>query len=342
MFFSAVFGIVSAMVGAGFASGREIMQFFSRYGPVSWGLVLLAAVITGWLMRCLMENSAGVGEMFPANPVGSMGRGILLLLYTAAGGAMTAAAGELSALTVPLVHARALGSLLTLCAGVFLSMRSLRALGSIGKLLIPLMLSAFFFCSRIPAEDASLTVSHGFPIGAAVVRLIGYCGLNVMLSAEVIREAGEKTDNHPRLILIACCFIGVMLCVGNGAMLPHAKELESAALPMVMLLRAYGKPGFYLSAVVLYLAVFSTLIAILRAMRRLIPKRVQSPGLLAGLLCGASSLLGFETIVNAAYAVLGWLGILLILGKKFFERGTKYHPASSIGRTPNKEDGNTR
>ena len=68
MFFSAGFGIVSAVVGAGFASGREIMHFFSRYGACSWCLCFLAAGLmgglTGWAMGETfdMRNTPGLGK----------------------------------------------------------------------------------------------------------------------------------------------------------------------------------------------------------------------------------------------------------------------------------------
>ena len=311
MFYSAVFGIVSAMVGAGFASGREILCFFSRYGRLSWALAALAAGFMGTLIARLMQDqpvapdakTAGIGKLF------------LLPLYMAAGGAMTAAAGELAALTLPLHHARGLGGLLTLCAGVLIARKPVAALGVMGKILVPLLLLAFFFCLRIPVETAADLSPVPNPF-AALAQLAGYCGLNVTLSAGVIREAGRSCapGDKKRLSLYTGILIGLLLCAGNAALLPHAASLRSAALPVVALLRAYGKAGYSLSAVLLYLAVLSTLAAILRTMGGLLPRRIKKPGLWAGLLCAFSSFIGFESIVGLAYPVLGWLGILLIFG----------------------------
>ena len=41
----------AAMVGAGFASGREIMQFFSVHGPFSWALAAFASCVTALMAR---------------------------------------------------------------------------------------------------------------------------------------------------------------------------------------------------------------------------------------------------------------------------------------------------
>lgn len=334
MLFSAGFGIVSAVVGAGFASGREIMHFFSRYGLWSWCLCFLAAGMMGGLTAWVMKDQFEMGN------APWLGKALLLPLFSTAGGAMTAAAGELFALTLPLFHARTLGGLFTLGAAVLASRRSVRVLGVIGKILASLMLLAFFFCARLTVEQDT-TISP-LSLGTALVELLGYCGLNVMLSVGVIREAGQSCagKEQRKIAIFTAVLLFALLLAGNAAMLPHAGTLKSAPLPVVMLLRNYGKWGFYLSAVVLYLAVFSTLTAIIQAMRTLLPRRISWHGGACGCLCGLASLLGFEEIVGSAYPVLGWLGLLLIFGRKFLKAGTIRRAVSSIGRTPNKEDNN--
>ena len=338
MFFSAVFAIVSAMVGAGFASGREIVAFFSRYGPFSWLLILFAALMTGLLIRALLET-ASYGQDTDSNKwIPVAGRLLMLLMFAAAGGAMTAAAGELCALTLPLFHARVLGGLLTLGAGAVISFKSVRALGMIGKLLIPLMLLAFFFCYSVPSEN-QYNVPIAVPsFGVALFQLLGYCGLNVTLSAGVIFEAGTQSADTHKLVLSTCLIVGLLLSAGNMALLPHAASMENVTLPVVTLLRRFGKAGFYLSAFLLYLAVFSTLIAILRVMRGFFPGSAQSAGTWAALLCAFSSLLGFDSLVRYAYSSLGWIGLFMILWKKYNRGGTKRKSVSSNGRTLMKEE----
>ena len=339
MFFSGVFGIVSAVVGAGFASGREIMRFFSRYGSLSWALCVLAAAIMGCLTAWVMEDGNAFGPYDRKRKLPEYGNAFFLLLFAGVGGAMTAAAGELCALTVPLRNARLLGGMMTVCASAFASRRAVRILGAIGRILVPLMLLAFFLCVRVPPEPGKDFSPPG--LGQALIGLVGYCGLNGILSSGVIREAGQccPAREQRRIAILASALLCVLLLAGNAAMAPHASALNRAALPVVSLLRAYGKVGFYLSAAVLYLAVFSTLTAILRTMRALAGSQ-KHPAAWAGLLCALFSLIGFEEIVGLVYPVLGWLGILLISGRKFFKCGTKRRVLSSIGGTRNKEGSN--
>ncbi len=157
----------AAMVGAGFASGREIMRFFSRYGAFSWALVIFAALVTAWMLRRMLALG-GVQSR--------VGRGLLCLFSLAVGGGMTAAAGELWALTVPVQHARTLGSVITLALCLWLAGGSLRGMAWLGRVLIPFLLAVLALCLRVPGDDRQKSVTLGDGV-LAFLSVAGYCGL---------------------------------------------------------------------------------------------------------------------------------------------------------------------
>ncbi len=300
-----VFGITAAVVGAGFASGREIMQFFSQYGALSWILILFSAVLMALLLFWLMKNDAAMADL---NRTASF-RILWILLYGAVSGGMISASGELSALTIPIHYARLLGMAVTLMLCVKLSNGTIRELGRLGRGLIPGMAVLFFLCMLFQKKAAP---SFSFS-AKAFLHAAGYCGLNAVLAAAVTAQAGkDKTPREKRGITIFSGLIfGSLLALGNGALLPYRTELHSAALPMVMLLRNYGKAGFYLSALVLYLAVATTLIACLRGMQALLPGKRKD--IWAALIAAMGALMGFQDIVAKIYPVLGWLCLMSLL-----------------------------
>ncbi len=296
----------AAMVGAGFASGREIMRFFSRYGDFSWVLVLLAAAVTAWMIRRMLG---------PTGVQSGAGKGLLCVFSLAVGGGMTAAAGELWALTVPVRHARTLGSVATLMACLGLAGGSLRGMAWLGRMLLPFLLAALVLCLRLPGASPRKDVSMGETL-LAVIPMVGYCGLNGMTAAGVL--GGESLRQRRNGISLAVGLLtALLLGLGNAALLPHAAALRDAPLPTVTLLRAYGKTGHYLSAAVLYLAASSTLIAVLRELLKLsAPYLSKQKRPLAGLCVLAVSLLGFDDIVGKAYPVLGWAWLFLLFIRK--------------------------
>lgn len=309
----AIFCIVGAMVGAGFASGREIMQFFSLYGPFSWALVVLAAGMTGAVIY-RMAQCAGTpldGKTWARLP--------LKLMYLAVAGGMTAAAGELAALTVPLPRARAVGGMLTLAACAWMSNRPLRGLAALGKALFPGLVLIYALCRGQAAEEAAKPALSWREYAAAAVRAAGYCVTNGLLSFAVVSEAAAKRTRRERIVLAAlsAAAVGLLLAVGNAVLLPRAGELQNAALPTVMLLRPLGKTGYWAAAGILYLACATTLIAVLKGLKQEIAPYAPDCALwIAALAAAGVSLLGFQEIVARAYPALGYLALPLLISIK--------------------------
>ena len=303
----AVFGIIGAMIGAGFASGREIMSFFSRYGAWSWPLILWNVGWTAGMMGLLLRFS-DENECFMTGRAGCIW--LTALLSFAAGG-MTAAAGELTALTAPVRYARPLGGVAALVFCLLMSRRALKASAILARLLIPGLLIALISCLRVPASGAAQTARIA-QLPGAFLRAAGYAGLNVTLSLGVLLDAGRGKSIGQKRKMIILSGIALLAAAGlcNAALTPHSGAMGRAALPTVLLLRSYGKTGYYLSAAVLYLAVISTLIAALRGMRALIPGPLGLP--IAGLLSLAASLIGFQDLVEAAYPALGLISIAML------------------------------
>ena len=314
----AVFLIIGAMVGAGFASGREMMQFFSQYGPLSWFFIAVSGAVMGLLMLFALEKQ---GAVLPQNWAG---RGFLLLLYFAAAGGMTAAAGALAALTLPLPQARGLGSLLTLGGCWFFSRKPLGTMARLAMALLPLLVGAFLLCLKLPASGEAEAPCFQEAI-KALLRVVGYSGLNVTLSLGALAQAaqGKSPWEKRKTAWGAAAGLTGLLLLGNGALMPQGRAMAAAALPMVALLREYGKAGFYLAAAALYLAVVTTLAALLLGLDGLLAPWVSRAGVRGWLIlpvCLAGSALGFESIVAHGYPLLGWVGILLLLGTRSTEK----------------------
>lgn len=309
---NAVFAVIGAMIGAGFASGREIMSFFSRYGAWSWLLILWNAGWTMALMAFLMYRADREDGFF----TGRAGKTWTAVLLTFAAGGMTAAAGDLAALTVPISGVRPWGGFLTLLLCLLLSKSALKAAAALAYLLIPALAIALGACLRIGGVSTAAVSRESVPM--AFVRAAGYACFNVTLSLGVLLDAGKgkSRGQRKRAVLTAGIVWLAMTALGNAALLPYAEKMDRAALPTVLLLRVFGKTGYFMAAALLYLAAASTLIAALRGMRALLPGRY---GLfLCGLSALAASRLGFRDIVEAAYPALGLISMAVL----FFSRNS--------------------
>lgn len=314
--------IFSAMVGAGFASGREILSFFTQYGAFSWVLLIFAIAGLMFLMHRVMTQETALSTS-ATGCAGKLGRLLTLLLSFATAGGMTAATGEIAALTLPISGARLFGMLSTLVLCQLLSKQSVQLLHALGWLLLPSLLLAVALC--LGCKTASLPSSIPYPNPSQrfweLIAAMGYAGMNTALSVQVLHETAKRCPGSTRQTAIGSgLLIGGLLALFNWAFLPYASQFHTTALPTVMLLRSYGKLGFYLSAAVLYLAAISTLIAVLRTLNVLFaPHMPRQGGRIICLIVLIAAFFGFENLIATAYPTLGilcWIPLCWPIHKK--------------------------
>ncbi len=323
---NAVLQCTGAIVGAGFASGREIMRFFSRYGSISWIGVFLAAAVMGFFAFAMMKKAReadafSLSELCRAylGPAGIVGTVAFTVLMGATGGSMSAAAGELGALALPVHGAYWIAFLCTLLLGLILSYKSLAPLAFVSTLLVPAMVAVFLLC-LIPPEGAAAAPHRILPVWQKLVEVIlfgvSYGALNITLAAGVLCEIGRGMSSKRAIrtsVYLGICLL-VLLALGNIVLL-RQPQLADAALPIVMLLNKFGKLGFWVAIVGLYLAVFTTLLASARSLINMVG--YCKPGWVNFALSGGLFMLfgvvGFAKLVGIVYPVLGFMCLLLLL-----------------------------
>lgn len=329
----AVLECAGAIVGAGFASGREIMRFFSLYGKLAWLGVGLAVFVMGAFTLAILRKArhsdgCTIHRMSCRNMgwAGNMGTGSFVLLLGATGGSMLAASGELFQLALPLHGAYWIGLCVTLVCGLYLSVRGLEPLAYIGKLLIPALAVIFLLCLQLPRREAVLAQEY-LPLGRRILEVclngLSYGALNITLAAGVLCELGVSLNDRQacRTSVYLSFLMLALLGMGNAVLLRQT-SLYNAALPMVMLLSAYGKLGFWLGIIGLYLAVFTTFLAAARGLGNMLRERWNKRRailLTAGLIL-PFAFIGFGGLVGMVYPALGFLcfGTLMwiIVGKR--------------------------
>ncbi|MCL1963672.1 MAG: hypothetical protein FWF69_01245 [Firmicutes bacterium] len=320
--------LVAAIVGAGFASGREVLRFFSVFGVWSWAGCALAALT----LAAFAALTATLSDRLHAYDLSTLCRralggqaGIVAAwlngaLVAATAGAMIAAMGELMALALPVHHAYTAGVAASLLLSFFLARKGIAAIAVISGWLLPACLFLYALLLREPTVTQK-AVPPALP-GAwrALPMAFAYAAMNAALACGVLCEVGRKQSR--KVVLRSSAIAGglmLLLLVGANAILyRHADTLKDAALPMVMLARSLGPAGYWLCIVVLSLAVLTTLIAFVRTLNRMLESslpgrfaRLSWP--LALLLPLAIGLIGFDTLVGDVYPLLGVASALMFL-----------------------------
>lgn len=312
--------LCGAVIGAGFASGREVASFFARFGAWSWLGVAVAAAVLGGICWRLMEHpgEAGMPLTWRGCWLEHLWRGMFVSLLMATGGAMMAGGGEIAALMLPVHGARSIGLVGTLVLGWLLASKENAWLAAVSKGLIACLLTVMLAGLFMPARAAASVQSAGSGWESLFYGLC-YGGFNVALAAPVVTVMGNALTPKERVRCAALftLVVAVLLACGNGVLLRH-RALQGEQLPFVMLLSAWGKVGFVLGGAALYLAALTTLTACLRGLRVLLPRHIGVA--VAGVML--LSLSGLEGMVGVAYPVLGG-GCFLLLAASQLQIGTK-------------------
>ena len=328
---STAFAVVAAIVGAGFASGREISTFFTCTGWASWLGILCASSLLGLLTAVLAALAQRDNVFsFPGLYRSVMGRECgdaieflhgTTMVVTAS--VMLSAAGELGALAINLHCAYALSLLLSLITGILLSRNHFSLLRTIAAILVPLI-SIYYTClaldpTPVPRQFLAFEDSFGLSgnVVAACLLAALYAALNTAMSGGVLTSLAHGGIRPRRLGLKIGLLLLALLVPANAALLRAGTSVRRMALPSVVLAARWGKAGFYLSAFVTWLSVVTTLAASLGSLRG----QAEAHGLRPGLAVPAASFaalclsaVGFTPLVRVGYPLLGWICAMSLLG----------------------------
>ncbi len=311
---SAVFACVGAMVGAGFASGREVMVFFTRYGSFSWWLIALTSIVIVWLCALCMRGKTAGREWTDL-----FGKGKHLAVLVSGGlmiitaGAMIAAAGHLIALLWANEWAYAIGAATTVILAWIASGGSVRMLGWISAglsiLLVGILIVAFGVQLQ---ESAVLKTGHSLTeLLSAGVCSASYAAMNMMLAVGVVSRCAGCGKWVPWCVGM---MIGFLLGLSNALYIRHPEILEEG-FPLIAIINRFGRAGFLTGVILLYLSVFTTLTAVICALRAAFEQRFVSRNLCIALTLGLPlvvSCAGFSGIVDGMYAPAGLICLITV------------------------------
>jgi uncharacterized membrane protein YkvI len=316
---SAALTAVAAMVGAGFASGRELVVFFSGQGAPSWLGVAVACVGAGFLTGAIAAMARRTGRReLPGVFQQTMGRGAGLamqVVYAAmlilCAAAMLSTGATLGALTFPFHGSFLLGTLIVLAAGLLLTLKG--ALPVAGMVIVGSM--AAWYLALGAGQDVS-DIRVGGSVGISAASGMIYAAFNATVAAGVVCLSAEEDVKPVRVGLYTGLLLAAMLIPANWALLRAGSEVRQMALPTVVMAHRWGIAGYYLSVLALFLAVVTTLSAALKALRAQLTALGLRPSQAVFFSSAAAlmlSMAGLTALVGVGYPALGLVCAVMLL-----------------------------
>jgi uncharacterized membrane protein YkvI len=323
------FAYVGTVVGAGFASGQEILRFFTVYGGYSIWAILIATFLFVWvgikiLQLGLRLNSRSfrstIALIFGAiSPIVS---GYMILSMVLIGAAMLAGAGALfeEYIHMPFWAGIIVTALITLAIVLY----GMKGILTVNAWIVPIifMFNICLFVYTLINSECSIISTPPFHVTPFDLLKAGvfYASFNIILSVGVLAPMASEV-NEPKALLVGGILgggtLGTMLFVGNYCLLSHAPAIYNYEIPMVFIVQQMGPLFSNLYALIIWGGILTTLVANFFSIASMINEVFRIPVYLSSTivmgLCFVLSFLGFSQIVTWVYPLLGMIGFFLVV-----------------------------
>lgn len=321
-------GVYTAVVlGAGFASGQELMKFFVQYGVAGvWGIMLSGVVfaITGWAVLdiCRREKIESYA-LFMNRVMGRTGGLIMevvvalflcILFFTMlAGGGATLQ----EAFGLPYTAGVVLVGLLCFVALLF----DMEGMVEINTVLAPFMVVGGLFLGLYSFfnQDVEVFMLQN-PIPPWMVSAWVHSSYNIITAVSVLCAMGGMVDRKKTAFLGGVLGGLAITALGIAMSIPiflHYTGLVHYEIPILQVMRAYGPGLTYFYLLILLAAIYTTAVSSGFAAVQWLTDRFKvnrmalKVGLvLVAMLCAHG---GFSNFVGRVYPVFGYVGFFEIL-----------------------------
>lgn len=320
-----------ALLGAGFLSGREIVQFFTIYGRAGLLGILFSTIgfsYLGWAIlekgnahetsnyHALIQRTLGAG-------VAKLAAGFIFLLLL---GVATVAVAGGAAVVKEILGMEGFGALgSTLLAVALLLILGPGGLATLNLLLLPaLLLAAVSLVDSLSSQGSPYVLITTLPAGMGgpwFLSALLYLSYNSILAMGFLAALAERTGSTRERAAAGISgglTLGALLLLADLALLSRYPETLSQEIPMLWLITDLwtGPVPRLAYSLLLWGGLLGTAAAATYALGKNLAHRRESPLLwsLGALLFAAlMAPIGFTRLIATVYPIAGALGLLLLI-----------------------------
>lgn len=321
---------VGTVVGAGFATGREIVEFFSRFGFIGLIGMLMSGYILIFLGSKLMIISARINaksyEEFNEYLFGKKIAKVinLLLMFMLIGVCAVMLSGAGAVFEEQLGIPKLVGVLLTIALSIIVMFIGIKALFAVNTFVVPLMLVFSFILLILSLKlpnfmDQLLFIPYVRDGWSAVVSPFSYTAFNLSLAqAVLVPVAAEVKDERAikRGAMLGGAALTIILIASHMTliMLPNFTVYE---IPMAVIMKTLV-PGLYgIYVLIIYGEIFTSIIGNIFGLEKQIKKYIALPKMVIVMgifmICYLLSFINYSSLLSYLYPLFGYVSLLFII-----------------------------
>lgn len=320
------FTYVGTVVGAGFATGQEILQFFTRYGWMATLTIGVASALFVWLGIKLMllagqlnaKSYEDLNKLLFGPKIGEWVSLFTMVILFGVTTVMLAGAGSVFAEQLKLPYQA--GLLFTMALTYLLLIKGMKSILAVNSLVVPMMalfsVTAVIYAYPSPGSSNWLLLDTGHSTLRIWLAPLLYAAFNLSMAQAVLVPLGAAIRDRSVLIrggTLGGILIGLMLLAGHFALSAQMPDILRYDIPMGLLTQQMGGVLKLLFVFVIYSEIFTTFLADIYGLSLQISQRTGlAERTIVLLLLAASfavSQIGFKVLLSSLYPLFGLLSM---------------------------------
>ncbi|MBA9086356.1 putative membrane protein YkvI [Fontibacillus solani] len=321
------FTYIGTVVGAGFATGQEILQFFTRYGK--WGalMIIIATLLFVWLGTKMMllahDIKANSYEDLNRKLFGDViGRALslfTLVVLIGVNSVMLAGAGSVFMENFGLPYQ--IGLWITLIATYLLLGKGIDGVMKLNSIVVPMMiilsLAIIANTAGSPGAARFLTLDTEKGLLGVWASPFMYAAFNLSMAQAVLVPIGSHAPNRKTIIsggLIGGAGVGFMLMAGHYALSANMPGIVQFEIPMGSIAQQLGSVTKVVYILLIFMEIFSTFVADIYGITLQLKPRIQLDRKFISItilfICYLTSQFGFSALLSVLYPLFGLFSLL--------------------------------
>lgn len=328
--FPIAFTYIGTVVGAGFASGQEILHFFTRFGSAGkFGIILSTCLFALFGSRMMILGARlnatsykEVNQYLFGDTVAKYMNILVGVMLFGVTGAMISGIGAIFREQFHLPSL--LGMALTVLLGVWILKHGLEGILAVNTIVVPIMvlfsllivLQSIHF---VPIEGSHmLSVAGGW--GSSLFSALTYVSYNLAMAQAILVPMGREIRDEKVLIwggVLGAVFLGLLLLGSDYAIGLRGEVMLQYDIPMAAVIASMGKLITALFLVVVIVEIFTTFIANAYGLGKRLAGWLSLDEqkwiwiiVLSGLLFAQ---IGFQVFITKIYPLFGYCGFLYMV-----------------------------
>ena len=319
--FKWLFLITGTTIGAGYASGRELWQFFGYESALAIGIFIVLFTVACYVILSVSHQLKTV-HYLPVLEV-LLGKKmshvydvmIVFYLFTTTAVMYAGSGAALEAFRIPAVCGIAISAFFVVILFVWRAEGVVVINAFLNPLLIVLLISILscFLLAQHDMFQIDWEKQANWKAGFM------FTSLNILPLVAVLAAIGSKIKNRGEIWIASvgsAIVLGGITFLYNESLLHVAEELFYIEIPLFAILKHYPSSMAAIMTILLWLAIYTTAVSNLLGLTSRLRERINMPwwlfALLLTLLMVPISLVGFSKLVGFFYPLYGVLNLYLL------------------------------